>query len=508
MKQKIQILGVIFLAFILLFPVFLLSTENTHAASGCTISIETMELQPTAVTWESTTKLHAVIKKSGDFQNCSKVDNANIQLRFKIGSGLFTTEKSPRTKRINFSSDNKIVLDGNQDSFWGLKLDEMGSWGQYGNPNTMSYYLWLETDELDQVDNKSWGKTLTIAGPTSGATGNLSSVFVNFNQAQAKIGASLGLKLRADNISSLPAKIAVLVYVNNKLAINYYGPDQQGINRELLTTEFDMVLPVTTQNGFNTSGNNTIRVDIQQAGSPYALAGRGTGTIQTETNSNLPKVTINPIKNSYAMGDNVTLLFTNFPDEFIGSYSINNSEILKPISNLSVPVNLSVTQGFKDNFENNIKIFIQDSASKNVDVVGSPVIVKIGSIAPTNSTGSNPSPSTPINPGTDRLKNPLPVDNLTDTFLNIAKGFLAIIAIWAVMFVMVGGFRMVMSQGNEEAYGAAKKTVTWAILGLVVALLSFSIIAIVQNILGVDLDEFKPANTNPSAYIETTNKNL
>jgi hypothetical protein len=42
---------------------------------------------------------------------------------------------------------------------------------------------------------------------------------------------------------------------------------------------------------------------------------------------------------------------------------------------------------------------------------------------------------------------------------------------------------MITAAGNEETYGQAKKTVTWAVLGLIVAMLSFSIVAIVQNLL-------------------------
>ena len=42
---------------------------------------------------------------------------------------------------------------------------------------------------------------------------------------------------------------------------------------------------------------------------------------------------------------------------------------------------------------------------------------------------------------------------------------------------------MITAAGNEEALTKAKKTIVWAILGLVLALLSFSIIAIVQDLL-------------------------
>lgn len=84
------------------------------------------------------------------------------------------------------------------------------------------------------------------------------------------------------------------------------------------------------------------------------------------------------------------------------------------------------------------------------------------------------------------LYNPLPTDVLTDMLLLIIQAFLMILGIWSVAFVIVGGFRYVMSQGNEEAVTAARKTITWAILGLIIALMSFSIIAIVKNIFKVD----------------------
>ncbi len=89
----------------------------------------------------------------------------------------------------------------------------------------------------------------------------------------------------------------------------------------------------------------------------------------------------------------------------------------------------------------------------------------------------------------DKLYNPLPSDNLLGMLLTIAKVFLAGVGVWGVVFVMIGGFKLVISQGNEEAYLAAKKTITWAILGVVVALLSFSIIAVVQILLGADIPD-------------------
>ena len=86
------------------------------------------------------------------------------------------------------------------------------------------------------------------------------------------------------------------------------------------------------------------------------------------------------------------------------------------------------------------------------------------------------------------LYNPIQsADNLTSLFINIMKGFLAVIGIWAVVFIVIGGFEMVVSSGNEEMYTKAKKTIIWAVLGLAVAVLSFAIIAIVENLVGIKI---------------------
>lgn len=110
--------------------------------------------------------------------------------------------------------------------------------------------------------------------------------------------------------------------------------------------------------------------------------------------------------------------------------------------------------------------------------------------------GAQPGAGTPNTTVSEFLYNPLPVDSLTGTLLYIAKGFLAIVGLWGVVFIMIGGFKLVMAQGNEEAYLAAKKTITWAVLGVVVALLSFSIIAILQNLIGATVPPV-PGGENP-----------
>jgi hypothetical protein len=62
--------------------------------------------------------------------------------------------------------------------------------------------------------------------------------------------------------------------------------------------------------------------------------------------------------------------------------------------------------------------------------------------------------------------------------LNLALVFAGLAAVAAIIY---GGFVMITSAGNEEAFGKGKKTVVYAIVGLVVVLLAGTIVVIVTN---------------------------
>jgi amino acid transporter len=103
------------------------------------------------------------------------------------------------------------------------------------------------------------------------------------------------------------------------------------------------------------------------------------------------------------------------------------------------------------------------------------------------------------------LFNPLPEQDLTHVFLLITQGLLAILGIFAVVFIIVGGVEMVVAAGNEEALAKAKKTIVWAVLGLVVALMSFSIIAIVEDLLQANIPSSATTPANPTTGTTPSN---
>lgn len=71
--------------------------------------------------------------------------------------------------------------------------------------------------------------------------------------------------------------------------------------------------------------------------------------------------------------------------------------------------------------------------------------------------------------------------SLRQLVLTIVKYFLGFLGLLAVIMVIYGGVTYVISAGNDEAIGNAKKIILYALIGLIVILLSF---VIVQAVLG------------------------
>ena len=71
--------------------------------------------------------------------------------------------------------------------------------------------------------------------------------------------------------------------------------------------------------------------------------------------------------------------------------------------------------------------------------------------------------------------------SLRQLVLTIVKYFLGFLGLLAVIMIIYGGVTYVISAGNDEAIGNAKKIIMYALIGLIVILLSF---VIVQAVLG------------------------
>lgn len=72
---------------------------------------------------------------------------------------------------------------------------------------------------------------------------------------------------------------------------------------------------------------------------------------------------------------------------------------------------------------------------------------------------------------------PIAIKNLAD-FLFLGVGIVA------VFFVTIAGFRFVTSAGDPQKVERAKKTLTYALLGLAVVILSYVILKVVTYVTG------------------------
>lgn len=97
----------------------------------------------------------------------------------------------------------------------------------------------------------------------------------------------------------------------------------------------------------------------------------------------------------------------------------------------------------------------------------------------------------PINPVTgDPIYLPAAGNPQGDQSNYIQKTFLPSVTVTIItstgalslLFVIISGVQILIAFGNEEKITAAKKTLTWALVGLVIAILSYAIVQIIVSI--------------------------
>ena len=105
----------------------------------------------------------------------------------------------------------------------------------------------------------------------------------------------------------------------------------------------------------------------------------------------------------------------------------------------------------------------------------------------------------PPSPGTTCLVNPLKflgINSPEELVVSQTRNVMSIIGLLAIAFTVFNGFRLVVAM-DEESIKSAKESLTWSVGGFVVAILSFTMISGVAQILGFQ----------PSAVGQDTLKN-
>lgn len=69
-------------------------------------------------------------------------------------------------------------------------------------------------------------------------------------------------------------------------------------------------------------------------------------------------------------------------------------------------------------------------------------------------------------------------------FQTVANTLIFLVGAVAVIFLIIGGLRYVISNGDSKAVEAAKNTILYAIIGIVVAVISFALVSFVITSIG------------------------
>jgi len=64
----------------------------------------------------------------------------------------------------------------------------------------------------------------------------------------------------------------------------------------------------------------------------------------------------------------------------------------------------------------------------------------------------------------------------------LTKTIIAMAGVTAVLFIIFGGIQILTAYGSDEKLGKAKKTITFAIAGLLIAILAYAIVSIISAI--------------------------
>jgi hypothetical protein len=82
------------------------------------------------------------------------------------------------------------------------------------------------------------------------------------------------------------------------------------------------------------------------------------------------------------------------------------------------------------------------------------------------------------------------ISDLTDLFQRVVGYILGLAGIALFIMLLLGGFKFITSGGDPKAVEEAKKTLTYAVAGLIIILVSYLILVFIQTLTGVNVTQF------------------
>jgi hypothetical protein len=96
--------------------------------------------------------------------------------------------------------------------------------------------------------------------------------------------------------------------------------------------------------------------------------------------------------------------------------------------------------------------------------------------------------------GSDMINGVPTIKGVEWIFYNVLANILAFLGIVFFLMVLLGGFKFITAGGNPQSAEAAKKTLTTAVAGVVLAAMALLIIRFISAFTGVELAVFRIVN--------------
>lgn len=89
------------------------------------------------------------------------------------------------------------------------------------------------------------------------------------------------------------------------------------------------------------------------------------------------------------------------------------------------------------------------------------------------------------------MDDPATIQDLEPIFALVIRNLLSVAGIIFFVMILTGGFQYLTSGGDPEGVAKAQKTITFAVIGLVTAALSFMILVVIEFVTGANVTEFE-----------------
>ncbi|MFH2085893.1 MAG: hypothetical protein ABII21_03870 [bacterium] len=83
------------------------------------------------------------------------------------------------------------------------------------------------------------------------------------------------------------------------------------------------------------------------------------------------------------------------------------------------------------------------------------------------------------------------LSQIPEYFGNILEAMIPLIGLVSFIMILGGGFKILTSAGDAKGMASGKQTITLAITGIALAIISWLILLLVNNVTGVDVTQLK-----------------